>query len=528
MTRALVLLLGLALAMPAAAQTLNEAKRCAPADDLLDDLRYVRALSLDLRGAPPSVEELEALVAGDTTLDALLTEWLDSDAFATQVVRRHRSYLWNSLHTLTLINGDWVLRWNDGVWWRPNLATELRGGNVRCEDAPARFGPNGEILTTEVNGQHLEGWVEVPGYWAPGELVRICAFDARDHLYAEDGTYCGARYDRDVACGCGPNLQWCAARGPHHGVGRPEISQVNDSLAESLNRLIAWVVTEKRPYTELFTSRRAFVNGPLVHYFRHLVPFGNLPMNPAPVQVELLPDLEWTDIDEWRAIELPPQHAGILTHPAYLLRFMTNRSRADRFYTEFLCRPFQPPAGGIPLDANAVSEPDLQQRAGCKYCHALLEPAASHWGRWAQSAGHFLSPRDFPATSETCRQCAIGGHCDGGCCTDTCRRFYLTRAYSEAEEPYLGMLHAYAFRRPEHLHFIDEGPALLARTSVADNSLPPCVARRTAEWLLGREVDEPGDAEWIRELTRDFSQSDYQLQTLVKDIVLNERYRRVR
>ena len=170
------------------------------------------------------------------------------------------------------------------------------------------------------------------------------------------------------------------------------------------------------------------------------------------------------------------------------------------------------------------NKPDLQRRAGCKYCHALLEPAASHWGRWAPAAGHFLSPRDFPTTSESCLACARTG-LD---CTDTCRRFYLIDAYTEAEQPYLGMLKAYAFRRPEHLHYVEEGPKLLARRSFADNSLPPCVAQRTAEWLLGRAVDEPGDDVWIHELTRSFAQSDYQLRALVKDIVFSERYRRVR
>jgi len=528
MTRVLYVFLGLALAMPAVAQTPNEARRCAPSDDVLDDLRLARALSLDLRGVPPEVEELQALDDGDVTVDALVTEWLDSDAFAAQVVRRHRSYLWNTVHNLMLVSGDWHLRWNDGVWWRPNVSGLLRGAGVHCGDQPARFGPNGEILTRNVNGAQLEGWVEVPAYWSRDELVRVCAFDARETLYAENGEYCGARHERNLDCGCGPNLQWCVPTGPNRGVGLPDITLVNAALAKSMDRLIHWNITENRPYSELFTTRQMFVNGPMVHYFRHLVAFANLGMDPAPVEVELLPDLAWSDVDEWRLAEAPLQHAGLLTHPAYLLRFMTNRARADRFYTTFLCRPFQPPAGGIPLDAASISEPDLQKRAGCKYCHALLEPAASYWGRWAPAAGNYLWPDAFPTLSDRCLRCALRQACDGPCCTPTCRRYYVQQAYTEAEEPYLGMLKSYAFRRPEHAHYVDEGPKLLARRSFADNSLPPCVARRTAEWLLGRDVDEPGDDVWIRDLTQNFAQSGYLFRTLVQDIVLSERYRRVR
>ena len=64
-------------------------------------------------------------------------------------------------------------------------------------------------------------------------------------------------------------------------------------------------------------------------------------------------DLRFDESDRWVEIELPEQHAGILTSPAYLLRFQTNRARASRFADAFLCEPFTPPAGGLPASTEA-------------------------------------------------------------------------------------------------------------------------------------------------------------------------------
>ena len=55
------------------------------------------------------------------------------------------------------------------------------------------------------------------------------------------------------------------------------------------------------------------------------------------------------EYDNWVLIQLDEEHAGVLTRPAYLIRFQTNRGRADRFYTNFLCQPFEPPEEGLPV-----------------------------------------------------------------------------------------------------------------------------------------------------------------------------------
>jgi hypothetical protein len=53
------------------------------------------------------------------------------------------------------------------------------------------------------------------------------------------------------------------------------------------------------------------------------------------------------------------------------------------------------------------------------------------------------------------------------------------------------------------------------------------VARRTAEWLLGRSPDPWEDA-WVQELADGFVASDLRYRQLVKAIVLSDNYRRAR
>ena len=151
-------------------------------------------------------------------------------------------------------------------------------------------------------------------------------------------------------------------------------------MGEAVNQLLYTLIREDAPYTDLFESRRAFINGPLSFFYRKQtgVPRG-FSFEPLPFDMNTMPELAFTDVDNWVEVELPAAHAGVLTRPAYLMRFQTNRARSARFHDAFLCSPFQPPDGGIPVgDEAGALNPDLQSRAGCKYCHALLEPSAAY------------------------------------------------------------------------------------------------------------------------------------------------------
>jgi len=486
--------------------------------------RYLRALSLDLRGHPPTMAEIESLdgMAADEPMpEPLIDAWLNEPSFVTQVIRKHRSFFWNNISNVDLVNPTNDLGISAGIYWGPRRSRTYRTGTtdqIRCLNEPAQFDAEGRpIAEVGEDGFRREGWVEVAPYWAPDTRVRVCAYDAQERLYADDGTDCSrfVQLGGHRGCGCGPNLRWCAPAAVER--------EIRSSLARSLEKVIEMVISGDRSYLDMFQSRAGFINGPIVHWLRYLGDSSRVSMTPTPIDLERTTGITYPD-KALQQIRLNESHAGVLTAPVFLLRFQTNRARASRFYEAFLCSPFVPPDGGLPaaFEESALN-PDLQIRAGCKYCHSSLEPAAAHWGRWAESGIGFLSPEEYPASHPQCLDCAMGR----GGCTQFCRNNYLTRSFSDVDRPYLGMLNAYAYRRDRHMHHVEEGPKLLARKAVASNAFPLCVARKTAEWLTGRTTS-PKDNGWLGQLARDFVASGFRYKTLVKAIVTSPQYRRVR
>ncbi|MCA9545215.1 MAG: hypothetical protein KC613_12515, partial [Myxococcales bacterium] len=323
-----VILLALSAGGAWAQGTPNEAQRCAPVADELDRYQYLRALSLDLRGRLPEADELALLDAGQDVPTALIDEWLASEAFAAQAVRRHRALLWNSLDNQTLLTANSGMQRAPGaefngqppVYYRRNRARTYRDQIVPCLNEPARFDDAGRIRTRAVDGARREGWVEVRPYWAPDEPIRVCAFDANPAEITPDGVNCDSRSGfNDAECGCGPDLERCTLGNSHRAV--------NQAMGEALDRLIHQLVVEDAPYTELFNTRRAFVNGPLVFFYTRQIGISRFNFEPNPMDPAGLPDLAFTDADTWVEVELPQAHAGLLTRAGFLLRFQTNRAR---------------------------------------------------------------------------------------------------------------------------------------------------------------------------------------------------------
>lgn len=515
--KALVLLMALvALPWPAAADVVNDELVCPEPELQLDKYRYLRALSLDLRGRIPTYEEYRALDEMADVPDAQIDEWLDGLDFADRSVRRFRDLVWNNIRNAQILDARATFMKAGQLWFRPEHSQFYRGGpdKAACLDEPATWGEDGKILTKEKGKYHLEGWVYVTPFWDPGTKIKLCAFDAQDAAVTSKGTHCDTRASyNDKECGCGPNLDWC---GPPDGQ-----FVVADSFTRDLDKRVEALVLEDRPYTDLFTDSRAWVNGPIVHFWRHLAPLaGPFKFAPSPVDPAALPDLTWKDADVWVQVELPPDHAGVMSSVAFLMRFQTNRARANRFYDAFLCQPFNPPAGGLPPTSDAsAKEPDLQKREGCKYCHALLEPAAAHWGRWTELGGAYLDPVEYPAYSAECDNC-VG-------CSAKCTQWYLTKAPTPQEEPFTGWLRPYLYRSEAHFANVELGPAMLAKTMEQDGRLQECTTKTTAEWMLGRTLgaDEAG---FLDGLVQEFVGSGYSYRRLVKAIVTSPVYRRVR
>jgi hypothetical protein len=528
----------LALLLPTAVE--GDAPGCAPEAPWLSRDEYLRALSLDLRGVVPTMEEYESVAAMDDVPASLIDAWLASPEHAARVVRHHRDLLWPNLSNVRFV--DFRRRLGsigtdaacvEGYvgpdtcrrWYRSTSSTTLpvRGAAVACDDVPATFDEDGNVqFRTEVRDGttvRIEGWVEVRPYWADPSAppLRVCAFDAQERSVSPSGRACDTRdASTDPGCGCGPNLAWCDVQDVQNALV--------SSFAADVERRIAAAIEGGEPYATVFTGRRAFVNGPIVTYYRQLAGvYDSVPLTPLAVDVDALPDLGFRDSETWVEIELPAHHSGVLTSPLFLMRFQTLRARANRFYDAFLCEPFQPPSGGLPVAGEAESrEADLQLRAGCRYCHAILEPAAAHWGRWMPQGAGFLDPASFPTFAPECAECARGEET----CSATCSMAYLTRALSPSEEPYLGMLRAYAFLRPEHEANVDEGPAALVRDGLADGRFTECSVLTTSRWLLGRPL-EPDEEAWSREVASAFVAS-FRYTDMERAIVTHETYRRVR
>jgi len=500
----------------------NESLVCRADLPQQDKYSYLRSLSLDLRGVTPTQEEYAALDGVDDVPESTINEFLQSEEFVQRSVRWHREMLWNNVSNISLTSfRQGMTRAGSGVWYRADAATLYRGiRGTECLDQPVEHEPDGSIRTyAQADTTRREGYVMVRPYWAPTTEIKVCALDAQDALVSSSGVDCGTRAGNvDLECGCGPELRWC-----RQGDGNTRITR---AIAQDLERRVAALVRENRPYSELFTSRRAFVNGPMVHFWKYQTGhFDQLRFDPLPLDLARLPDLAFTDEDTWVEIELPLGHAGILTSTAFLLRFQTNRSRANQVFNAFLCQPFQPPSGGVPPGSpEEQKKMDLQERAGCKYCHTILEPSAAYWGRWPERGVGYLEPTRFPLLRQDCLQCARTGQG----CTEECRRFYLTRMLGEEQIPYLGMLNAMEYRRDDHVRNVERGPELLAEGAVVDNRLPGCTASRMGERLLGRELAQDEERWAQQELARSFVQSHYSYRELVKRVVQSPVYRRVR
>jgi len=494
-------------------------KLCEPAEESMDKYRFLRALKLDLMGNVPTPEEYEALDGSEHVPDEIIDEMLASDEFADRAVRAHRALLWNNVSNVLLLTARARIRVNSNIHYGsgPRSIT-YRGENLRCLDEPAQFASDGSILTTEVDGYELDGWVEVTPFWAPDTTIKVCAFEAQEATYSPSGTDCRTiASGSDSGCGCGPNLIWC-------GLAQHRL-EIRASFGTELDLRIANLIKNNRPYTEFFTHSFTYVNGPLVHYWKHWTSLtSGISNTPSPISLGLLPDLAFDETDTWVKVELDPAHSGVLSSSAYLLRFQTNRGRASQFFTQFLCSPFQSPQTALPVaDEVAQAEPDLQKRDGCKYCHAVLEPAAAHWGRWAQQGAAHLNEEDFPPTKLECLLCAE----TGSTCSAECKRFYTVAANSPAEEIFLGQLHAFSFLRDEHHINVAQGPKLLALSGFADNRLTTCTARRAAERMLGRQLFEE-ETPWLNQLVLEFANSDYSYRELMRAVVTSPVYRRVR
>lgn len=528
-----------ALATFAASPARAEDPAQCDAQHELDKYQLLRRLSLDLRGRAPSYEEYAALHSEASVPQATVQSWLATDDFRQMMRRYHEGLLWPNVSDVRLANQNARLRAT--AFGALNIAAQNRRTNYRggpdvtstalgeqCGDYeqthfdpafPNQFRPDPAYIQKTADGKLQEGWRLVEPFWAPGTTVKVCAFDAQETVQVTIGTRtlpCSSTdADPNRACGCGPKLAWCYAP------GTAVDNRIREALREQLNRSVDDVTVGGQPYTDLLLSTRAWQNGPIAHWKRHLADhysFG-LTYNVADPEEQVL---NRAFVDEtWTKVERGGLHAGVLTLPGFLLRFQTNRGRANRFRSAFECEYFVPPAELPNQMGCSTTTDDLMNRCGCQYCHGTLEPLAARFGQFAEAGTTHLTDKvRFPDQSTQCKNNPNSAFC---------RRFYV----SEQGAHRLGWLMPLQFAdvHPELETAFEQGPRGRAQAIIESGTFARCTVRSVFRHLVKRDLRAQGatsdEQELLQTLADGFSQSGYSFPWLIEQVVSLPQYRRI-
>ena|GEM_PF-6455980 len=493
-------------------------------DELMSGTRYLRSVSLDVLGRLPTIEEYEQIGDDEGIPEELLDEWLDSEAFHQQVLYYHNLLLLNDLEFVKFQNFVHYMDTSNDIFYikRRNFrkGTSNLIHNPPCGDFEATLDSQGRpIATVKPDGSLDEGYRWVTPYWDPSTQVKVCAFEAQETEVSSSGRDCKASEGpADPECDCGPNLNWCT---PKFGYG--VYHEIVNDFDEQINQHIRKILTEERPYTELFTGDWLLLNGPLTHMYNYLVfhPHGT-DMEHPPFDRNLTPDLSYQQNETWIEIPSIEANSGIFGLPGFLLRFHTDRRRAERVLSEFMCIELTPPPAGLPESTeDELFEADLRQLNGCASCHGLLDPVASFWGRWSEVGGSRIPLAEYPSFSDECNQIARNGYDRNGY-AKCWQEGYLVEPYWGEK---VGWHKAHAQLYDAEQNYPIEGPRRFFQQNIANGKIPACVVQKASKQLLGRDLNNR-DTEWKQDITRQFIQNNYNYVELIRSIVTSEQYRR--
>lgn len=179
-----------------------------------------------------------------------------------------------------------------------------------------------------------------------------------------------------------PTVYWYEA-GRATGQYDAYYARTHEAIAREPLQLIAHVLREHRPFTEVLTADYTVVN--------------DYSANAYGVGGTALPDVQDPATLRFREARLPGwPHAGLLSTPAFYNRFPTtetnrNRHRAWKFLKTFLAtdvlafaeRPIDP-------TTSSVHNPTLNDPQ-CTVCHATLDPVAGLFQDFDEG-GHYVPP----------------------------------------------------------------------------------------------------------------------------------------
>ncbi len=176
-----------------------------------------------------------------------------------------------------------------------------------------------------------------------------------------------------------PNVFWFDTL-PEEQAAEAE-GHANRGIARQSLELIAHVVRNNLPYTEILTADYTMVN----------------PYSARSYGVD--PDFTTGAPDEFVPVQIPGiPHAGVLTNTIFMVRFPTtatnrNRHRARMLYQFFLATDVLR-LGERPIDATGenILNPTMNNPA-CTVCHTVIDPVAGALQNWDE-VGRYNPPAD--------------------------------------------------------------------------------------------------------------------------------------
>jgi len=526
----------LALSLLGGAASADVAPICE-APRAIDKYQLLRRLSLDLRGRIPSIDEYDSLDAQDFVPPSVVTTFLASDDFRMAMRRYHERLFWPNVSNVRLHNVNSTIVNRSPAWV---LASTGRGRTFRgaigavcgdyeqthfltLPDGATNYEPDPAYVVV-TGGVRDEGWRWVTPYWNPGTPIKVCAYDAMETLtvmLAGVQTSCGDyRTNGNRSCGCGPDLQFC-----YSAVADTTILA---SFREQLALSVDDVTVGGRPYTDILLSTQAHENGPISFWKRNLA--SNLSLTNtyvAPDPDEEIGGLDWGDAS-WTQVDRNGPHAGVVTLPAYLLRFQTDRGRANRFRIDFGCEFFIPPATLSPAPGCDPGAADLTQRCNCQYCHSQLEPLAAYFGLFSEAGTTVQTDQGiFPLVNPACVSPNPSAFCS---------RFYVT--HGDAHNPGSLLTRQWVDDHPEYLdHMVGTaaspgGPRQWAQQLIDDGTFAQCAVKHMFSYLIKRDMrvagEQSDELDLLHSLADGFRSANYSFPWLAEQVVTLPEYRRVR
>lgn len=545
-------LAGMAVPAEAAPPSADQPLASAPRH-VLPPTRLLRRITLALAGRPPTITELEQVLAApvqgrhDVALDVGLA-LLDSDEIDSVLLRWGLEYTSTRAYDFRFDEGNFRFHgdWSHG--WQACPEGTLHAGRRGFFSAfPPLWGqpwstcddPNGPVA-------QIEPW------WAPGTTVEVLG-EAGSGVRSVDDVDCAgvetpARW-ATPGCSCGPNLLYC--RRPddvfpddHRNFGATSSRR---ALFEEPARLFRHLVKERKPFSDLIAGDYTLVNRGLAYVY-----YASGRQNPDNAFVD---DTEWwrdfADDEEWRVVTIQDLHpnllsardyafdprtdpgapvgipaAGVLTMLGSSQSFPRERVRAARWLELLSCRDFAPPPESAEFPTY-VRDPGTE--GTCVHCHQLLDPVAMHFKRLhggggliAGVGGFALGPADTqfgpPSTEFADRAHFVFAH-------DT-----LMTPVAEATlqaKPGAALLDFL----PEDYQLFGQsgdgtiGPLGFAKVLIESGEFDRCAVRRLHRLVVGRDLTPGRDDGRIAAFVDAFVDSDRDALSLIEAFIEDPEFR---